>query len=112
MQSTMAHCWLLFGLLRLIAADSSDDVFLPIPGVKTTYRIVSEGAEGAPIVEVGDTVTVHATGRWFTKDFPAGKQFWTTRPDHDHAEGEPFTYKAGGGVIKGWDKGALGMSKF
>lgn len=72
-----------------------------IPGAKTTYRIVTSGKDDAAIVEVGDTVTVHATG----SVAKTGKQFWSTK---DVGQ-QPFSYTAGGGVIVGWDVGARGM---
>lgn len=69
-----------------------------IPGHKTTYSVVTEGAGRA--VKNGDKVTVHATG----VVIDTGKQFWSTR---DKGQ-QPFTYSAGrGGVIKGWDQGVL-----
>ena len=58
-------------------------------------------ASGAPLVEKGDTVTVHATGT--VKE--TQKKFWSTKD----AGQQPFTYQAGvGGVITGWDQGLLG----
>merc|ERR1740117_1731520 len=77
--------------------------WLPIDGVQTTYQVLQQGAEGAPVVSKGDTVTVHATGTVVE----TGKKFWSTK---DKGQ-QPFTYTAGGGVITGWDKGAQGMRK-
>merc|ERR1712176_314193 len=81
--------------------DGSD--YKAISGVKTTYKVLTEGKNPGPIVEVGDTVTVHATG--IVQE--TGKKFWSTKD----AGQKPFTYTAGGGVIKGWDMGARGMRK-
>lgn len=72
-----------------------------VPGCDTTYEIVTEGT-GAE-VKAGQTVTVHATGVVQESSY----QFWSTKD----AGQSPFTYQAGvGGVIKGWDKGCLGMN--
>ncbi|CAE7903380.1 FKBP12 [Symbiodinium necroappetens] len=46
-------------------------------------------------------VTVHATG--LVRDTKT--KFWSTKDPGQ----EPFTYTAGGGVIKGWDYGARGL---
>mmetsp|Transcript_123322 Transcript_123322/g.383784 ORF Transcript_123322/g.383784 Transcript_123322/m.383784 type:complete len:143 (-) Transcript_123322:52-480(-) len=86
-------------LCALLAAVAADDGFLPIDGVKTTYKILTEGQ--GPVVEKGDKVTVHATGTVVE----TGKKFWSTKDSGQ----QPFTYTAGGGVIKGWDMGARGM---
>mmetsp|Transcript_42650 Transcript_42650/g.74930 ORF Transcript_42650/g.74930 Transcript_42650/m.74930 type:complete len:149 (+) Transcript_42650:61-507(+) len=87
--------------LSIIALAAAADDFKPIKGVKTTYKVLTEGAKDAATVEVGDTVTVHATGTVLQ----TGKKFWSTKD-----EGQtPFTYTAGGGVITGWDMGARGM---
>merc|ERR1740138_1085006 len=88
-------------LLVLLGTLVCADEWLPIEGVQTTYQVLQEGKEGAPIVEKGDTVTVHATGTVIE----TGKKFWSTK---DKGQ-QPFTYTAGGGVIKGWDRGAMGM---
>lgn len=77
--------------------------WLPVSGIKTKYAVVDAAAKGAPIVEKGDTVTVHATG--IVQQ--GNKKFWSTR---DQGQ-KPFTYQAGvGGVIKGWDRGLLGAA--
>mmetsp|Transcript_44246 Transcript_44246/g.131063 ORF Transcript_44246/g.131063 Transcript_44246/m.131063 type:complete len:150 (+) Transcript_44246:80-529(+) len=86
-------------LLRWAAAAAD----VPIEGVRTTYQILRPGLNPGPVVEVGDTVTVHATG----KVVQTGKKFWSTKDPGQ----QPFTYTAGGGVIKGWDMGARGMRK-
>merc|ERR1712050_455036 len=65
--------------------------------------VLKEGKNPGPIVEKGDTVTVHATGTVQE----TSKKFWSTKD----AGQKPFTYTAGGGVIKGWDMGARGMRK-
>merc|ERR1719456_1481794 len=92
---------LLLSVFALAAGE--DDEFKAIDGVKTTYKILKEGDPDAPFVEVGDTVTVHATGTVIQ----TGKKFWSTKDPGQ----QPFTYTAGGGVITGWDKGAQGMRK-
>lgn len=76
--------------------------FTAIAGVKTTFKTLTQG-EGAAVVEVGDTVTVHATGTVQK----TGTKFWSTKDPGQ----EPFTYTAGGGVIAGWDMGGRGMKK-
>ncbi|CAE8628856.1 unnamed protein product, partial [Polarella glacialis] len=74
-----------------------------IPGMKTTYEVVSPGKEGK-VVAKKSLVTVHATG--VVKE--TGKKFWSTKDPGQ----EPFTYTAGvGEVITGWDKGCLGMQE-
>lgn len=77
--------------------------FIAIPGADTLYTVLQEGTEGAATVQPGDEVTVHATGLVTqTKT-----KFWSTKD----AGQQPFTYTCGGGVIKGWDMGARGMTK-
>jgi peptidylprolyl isomerase len=72
-----------------------------IPGVKTTYSVVKEGA-GDAVVAKNSKVKVHATGTVIETE----KKFWSTK---DKGQ-QPFEYTAGvGGVIKGWDQGCLGM---
>mmetsp|Transcript_32625 Transcript_32625/g.85613 ORF Transcript_32625/g.85613 Transcript_32625/m.85613 type:complete len:161 (+) Transcript_32625:44-526(+) len=83
------------------AAEDDEAGFLPIDGVKTTYKILQEGTAGSAAVEAGSVVTVHATG--IVRQ--TGKKFWSTKDPGQ----KPFTYTAGGGVIKGWDMGARGM---
>eukprot|EP00933_Yihiella_yeosuensis_P017110 TRINITY_DN14388_c0_g1_i6.p1 TRINITY_DN14388_c0_g1~~TRINITY_DN14388_c0_g1_i6.p1 ORF type:complete len:157 (+),score=31.11 TRINITY_DN14388_c0_g1_i6:94-564(+) len=92
---------LCFAVFHSASAKESDEGFLPINGVKTTYKTIKEGGVGAPIVEVGDTVTVQATGIVRSSEH----KFWSTKDPGQ----QPFTYNSGGGVITGWDKGALGM---
>jgi FKBP-type peptidyl-prolyl cis-trans isomerase FkpA len=72
----------------------------PLPPPPTKLEIVDEkvgtGAEAA----LGNTVTVHYTGRLMN-----GVKFDSSL-DHN----KPFDFKLGGGtVIKGWDQGVLGM---
>lgn len=57
---------------------------------------IGNGAE----VKEGDTVTVNYIGT-----LQNGQEF-----DNSYKKGEPFTFKVGAGrVIKGWDKGLVGM---
>ena len=87
-------------LLFLLGVAASDEL-VAIPGVKTTYKLVSEG-EGTKVVSKGSKVKVHATGTVIE----TSKKFWSTK---DKGQ-QPFEYTAGvGGVIKGWDQGCLGM---
>lgn len=86
-------------LLKVLKTDAS--VEFKTNSMKTTYRIVSEGEKNATTVDVGDKVTVHATG----SVAKTGQKFWSTKDPGQ----EPFTYTAGGGVIAGWDLGARGM---
>lgn len=88
-------------LVKVSEPQKSKD--MAIPGAKTTYVIVTPGKEDAATVQVGDTVTVHATGIVAE----TGKKFWSTKDPGQ----KPFTYTAGGGVIVGWDMGARGMRK-
>eukprot|EP00930_Biecheleria_cincta_P005579 TRINITY_DN106509_c0_g1_i1.p1 TRINITY_DN106509_c0_g1~~TRINITY_DN106509_c0_g1_i1.p1 ORF type:complete len:202 (-),score=28.42 TRINITY_DN106509_c0_g1_i1:197-754(-) len=75
-----------------------------IPGMATTYEVLSEGSQDGKKVSKGAVVTVHATG--VVQE--TGKKFWSTKDPGQ----EPFTYSAGvGQVIKGWDKGCLGMTE-
>merc|ERR1719235_433447 len=78
-------------LLLLLGVAASDEL-VAIPGVKTTYKLVSKGSK----------VKVHATGTVIE----TSKKFWSTK---DKGQ-QPLEYTAGvGGVIKGWDQGCLGM---
>ena len=61
------------------------------------YVELKEGTGQA--AKTGDTVTVHYTG-WL-KD---GKKF-----DSSVDRGQPFTFKLGGRVIKGWNEGVQGI---
>ena len=61
------------------------------------YEDLTEGAGGA--AQAGDSVEVHYTG-WL-KD---GKKF-----DSSVDRKEPFEFKIGGRVIKGWNEGIPGM---
>jgi peptidylprolyl isomerase len=83
---------------------AADDVMRPNAGYETTFSVKkgAKNAAAAAVVCKGDTVVVHAVGHVEQ----SGKKFWSTR---DKGE-SPFTYQAGvGGVITGWDVGALGM---
>jgi peptidylprolyl isomerase len=55
-----------------------------------------------PAARTGDTVTVHYEGVTFS----TGEQF-----DASWDRGRPFTFKLGGQVIPGWNKGVVGMRK-
>lgn len=73
---------------------------LPIQGFATTYQILQPG--DGPVVEVGNHVTVHATGIVAETN----KKFWSTKDPGQ----QPFEYQSGvGKVITGWDQGVLGM---
>merc|ERR1719291_258642 len=85
-----------------VAVQAVEEGFVEIPGVKTTYKVLKEGTTKKTIRK-GDTVTVHATGTVVS----TGKKFWSTKDPGQ----QPFTYTAGGGVITGWDKGAMGMKQ-
>mmetsp|Transcript_115315 Transcript_115315/g.229817 ORF Transcript_115315/g.229817 Transcript_115315/m.229817 type:complete len:167 (+) Transcript_115315:41-541(+) len=84
-----------------IVQASVEEDWKTLAGAETTYKVLTEGSPDDPAVEVGDTVTVHATGIVAQ----TGKKFWSTKDPGQ----KPFTYTAGGGVIKGWDMGARGM---
>jgi FKBP-type peptidyl-prolyl cis-trans isomerase FkpA len=94
------------GLLVLAASagrgdDKKDDkkkeekVITTKSGLKYVDQKVGDGKEAKD----GDTVVVHYTG-WL-KD---GKKF-----DSSHDRKEPFEFKIGGRVIKGWNEGVPGM---
>lgn len=71
-----------------------------VPRVKITDITTGEGPE----VTAGDFVKVNYTG-WLDKDGQKGEQF-----DSTYDRNEPFSFKVGGGmVIKGLDRGVLGM---
>jgi U3 small nucleolar RNA-associated protein 21 len=78
--------------------------------MSTTY-LTMPSPPSTTKVTAGATVTVHATGSVYSAttgkgEAPTMKQFWSTRDEGQ----KPFTYPAGvGKVIKGWDKGCLGM---
>merc|ERR1719152_264792 len=92
-----------FALALFAVVAAIEEGFSAIEGVKTTYKILTPGKDGAPTVAVGDSVTVHATGTVVQ----TAKKFWSTKDPGQ----KPFTYTAGGGVITGWDRGAMGMQK-
>jgi len=55
-----------------------------IPGLRTTYRVVTQGQAGGKTVSKGSTVTVHATG--IVKE--TNKKFWSTKdPGHLQEKG-------------------------
>jgi len=91
----MKRFLLCFGLVAFCAASP-----------EVTHVVISEGAD--PIVEVGDTLTVHATGFMIGSGFSVAnipQQFSSTKDSGQ----QPFTYTEGGAVITGWDTGARGM---
>mmetsp|Transcript_17005 Transcript_17005/g.46818 ORF Transcript_17005/g.46818 Transcript_17005/m.46818 type:complete len:156 (-) Transcript_17005:166-633(-) len=90
-------------LVALVAVVSAQDgaEWQAIPGIKTTYKVLKEGKKPGAVVEVGDTVTVHATGTVHETQM----KFWSTKDKGQR----PFENTAGGGVITGWDMGARGM---
>lgn len=74
-----------------------------------------------PTVEEGDTVTVNYIG-WLNDDriYDEKRIFDTTSEEppgktivtySDRERGEPFTFKAGGNVIEGWNEEIIGMEK-
>lgn len=70
--------------------------------IKTDVKL-GEGAEAT----TGQNVSVHYTGWLYDEDAPdhKGKKF-----DSSRDRGQPFKFPLGGGhVIKGWDKGVVGM---
>mmetsp|Transcript_97335 Transcript_97335/g.278533 ORF Transcript_97335/g.278533 Transcript_97335/m.278533 type:complete len:207 (+) Transcript_97335:116-736(+) len=72
-----------------------------VRGMKTLYQITHAGA-GRERVGYGNMVTLHVTAMLQETE----KVFWNTRTSGQRA----FRYKAGyGGVVKGWDNGAMGM---
>mmetsp|Transcript_23481 Transcript_23481/g.69180 ORF Transcript_23481/g.69180 Transcript_23481/m.69180 type:complete len:145 (-) Transcript_23481:358-792(-) len=88
----------LFGVLSALAAVAHGAE--SVPGAKTTYEIIKSGA--GPRLMTGDSASVHATGRIAGEP----KHFWSSRDNG----GTPFAFTAGlGHVIKGWDKGVIGM---
>ena len=54
-----------------------------LPGLKTTYAVMTSAPDSNPSVVKGDTVTVHATG--IVKE--TNKKFWSTKDPGQ----EPFT---------------------
>ena len=76
------------------------------PAVVEKYQEMPSGVEFYDLVEgkgrevvMGNTVTVNYTG-WLTN----GKKF-----DSSFDRGQPFTFKIGGRVIRGWNEGLQGM---
>ena len=49
-------------VLSFASVASSAEEWHPVKGIKTLKTTVKEARSGAPTVEKGDTVTVHATG--------------------------------------------------
>eukprot|EP00929_Paragymnodinium_shiwhaense_P018355 TRINITY_DN12881_c0_g1_i1.p1 TRINITY_DN12881_c0_g1~~TRINITY_DN12881_c0_g1_i1.p1 ORF type:complete len:149 (-),score=33.06 TRINITY_DN12881_c0_g1_i1:22-468(-) len=94
----LVFCYVALGVS---AADA--DAWQAVQGADTKYQIIVPGKDDAPSIAVGDKVTVHATGIVAKSD----KKFWSTK---DKGQ-QPFTYNAGGGVIKGWDMGSRGMKQ-
>ena len=81
-----------------------------IEGIKTTYLTVLKPPPATEEVQVGKgaTITVHATGSVVlgSGQSQSLQKFWSTKDK----KGKPFEFQAGlGKVIKGWDKGCLGM---
>src|SRR5262245_48280131 len=76
-----------------VAAD--DKVVTTKSGLKYIDQKVGDGKEA----KNGDTVEVHYTG-WLQNG---------TKFDSSKDRNEPFTFKIGGRVIKGWNEGVQGM---
>jgi FKBP-type peptidyl-prolyl cis-trans isomerase len=103
---------LLFVLLSLAVAtlavdrDKSHHPDNQRPAIVEKYQEMPSGVEFYDLVQgngreagVGSTVTVNYTG-WLTN----GKKF-----DSSYDRGQPFTFKIGGHVIRGWNEGLQGM---
>lgn len=80
----------------------AEPVMQPVDGCKTTMAVLSPAPSPAsPAVRKGCKVTVHAKGSLVS----SGLEFWNTKRNR-----QTFSYNAGvGAVIKGWDRGCLGM---
>lgn len=84
--------------ILLTGCPQGSSMYITMPtGLK--YRELVEGTGQA--VEVGDTIVVHYTGR--LKD---GTKFDSS---YDHPGQQPFEFKLGKGIIKGWQEGIPGM---
>ena len=102
----------LFLLLTLAAATAAADNAQSHhpdnqkPAAVEKYQEMPSGVEFFDLIEgkgkevtMGNTVTVNYTG-WLTN----GKKF-----DSSYDRGQPFTFKIGGRVIRGWNEGLQGM---
>ena len=93
----LAVCGLLVGVGASAAKDKADEtkIITTDSGLKYIDLKVGTGDKA----KKGDTVEVHYTG-WLMN----GKKF-----DSSVDRGEPFEFKLGGKVIKGWNEGVAGM---
>jgi peptidylprolyl isomerase len=92
------------GALEEALKDTSAKPVIPKPTGTPPRRLVTEDivkGKGPP-ARAGDTVTVQYEGVTFS----TGEQF-----DASWDRGRPFTFKLGGQVIPGWNKGVVGMRK-
>jgi peptidylprolyl isomerase len=91
--------------LRKALKDTSTKPVIPKPSGSPPRKLVKEDiVEGkGPAAKPGDTLTVNYVGVAFS----TGKQF-----DASWDRGQPFAVRLGAGrVIKGWDRGLVGMRK-
>jgi len=84
--------------------DTSTKPVIPKPTGTPPRRLVKEDIVRGkgPAAKAGDVVTVHYEGVTFS----TGEQF-----DASWDRGQPFTFRLGGQVIEGWNRGIVGMRK-
>ena len=99
----VVRLWAAFLLAATIAQASEPQDWVAIAGIDTIFQVMADGDHG-PSVQKGDYVECHATGIVMESN----KKFWSTKDPGQ----QPFSFSAGvGQVIKGWDRGVLGMQK-